>query len=186
MTWGKPGMESNQSWTTTRKRERLGKSRIFSCGRSAGANPSCCCSIWALQLIKAHVVSMPFLLCGDGRKHWGCYTNSNLSSVQYNTVSWALCHVWTDYTLHLSRGVPQVTTQRGCCYCRITLLRAEGKVTCSAAEDGSGSELNTREKDWHKALGKETNIWRETYPSCLYSKILNLVVDCGRHFFKLI
>lgn len=74
-------------------------------------------------------------------------TSHHTFSVQYNTVSWALCHVWMDYTLHLSRDVPQVTTQRGCCYCRITLLRAEGKVTCSAAEDGSGSKLNTREKD---------------------------------------
>lgn len=105
-------------------------------------------------------------------------------SVQSNPVSWALCHVWTDPVTAPTQA--QLWQQKGCCYSRTTLALAESELICSAVEDGSGSELNTREKDWHKALGKEPNMWRETYPLCLYSKSLNFVVDCSRHFLKLI
>lgn len=94
---------------------------------------------------------MPFLLSVEMAESTEAATKTLTShcvfSVQYNPVSWALCHVWTDYTLHPTQSVPEVTAQRGCCYCRKTLLLAEGEVICSAAKDGSGSELNRREKD---------------------------------------
>lgn len=68
-------------------------------------------------------------------------------SVQYNPVSWALCRVRTDPVTDPSRAASALTAERGCCYSRKTLLLAESELICSAVEDGSGSELNTREKD---------------------------------------
>lgn len=152
-----------------------------SCGRNAGADPFSCCY---LNFTANENSCCPFLLYVEMAESTDTATQAVTShrtfSVQYKPVSWALCHV---DGLHPIWAAFDLTAERGCCCCRKTPLLAEGEVIWSAVGDRNGSELNIREKDWYKALGKEPDLWREAY---LYIKILNFVVDCSKHFFKLI
>lgn len=177
---GKNRIQRNQSWTTGKLKEveRAEYFHVWQKCRSE-ALPLLLFQLYSQQ--KLMLSWCPFLLnlemAESTEAATGAGTQIFSPYLLFPSVSWALCHAWMDQALRClwsDNGEGLLLQEK-------TLLLAQGEDLLSTGR-WSGSELNTREKDWYKALGKEPNTWRETYAFYLRSEILILVVDCSRHF----
>lgn len=97
-----PGENQRCTECTTRKSKRGGKSRSFSHVAEMQEWTHFPAAIWLHSSWKLLWSWCPLLIYMGTAESTGAATQaltSHIFSVQYNPVSWALCHVWMDYTL---------------------------------------------------------------------------------------